>query len=539
MGSRPSTSRFDDQAGSMDAKSFGARSVCRDWVLAIVGGLAFVVASGCTFFEARLEINPNRLAPSAMGEEWQPPRDSASRYEAPPAEAAPSAVAPSEAEERISGTTPQAPGPKASSRAGASGGVTYDLAALIDMALRNNPSERAAWERARAGAAAYGAARSPYYPLVSVESDNGYQRLQFQVPGAIGVVKQWTADPTIQLTYTLIDFGRRSAQAEAARQRLAAAGFSFNRTMQDVVFGVEQAYYALAAAQAAVTAAQRNQQLAQSDFDSAGQRMNLGLATQPEYLLAKEGVAQADFDLANADLIVRDAQANLAVAVGVPVSTPLPIESFERQPLPANLRGDIGDLMDAARRLRPDLAARVADVRTREALLKQAKAQWYPELDFDGAYGSDIYSYRFNGPPTIDAIDPQYQALVTLKWDLFTGFKRLNDIREAQAETGAARAQVHELELNAFAQVWQAYYQFQSSLTKYRYAQALIAAAQDAYDANSETYRQGLSTIVELLTADRDLANARYTLIQSRADLLTAAAAVAYASGSITLGQPH
>ena len=41
--------------------------------------------------------------------------------------------------------------------------------------------------------------------------------------------------------------------------------------------------------------------------------------------------------------------------------------------------------------------------------------------------------------------------------------------------------------------------------------------------------------IVELLTADRDLANARYTIVQSRADLLTSSAAVAYAVGAIEM----
>jgi len=526
---------------AVDASTIGGsqRDALRDRLIAIAASLvACVAVNGCGYFGAQPEINPNRFAPSAMGEEWHPSKDNGMNYEAPAAEETPVEAKPAGIGQGESAKPPEMPGPEAGGAMQAPVGAPYDLAALIDLALRENPSERGAWESARAAAAAYGSARSPYYPRVSAESDNGYQRLQFQVPNTIGVVKQWTADPAIQLTYTLIDFGRRSAQAEAARESLAAAGFSFNRSMQDVVFGVEQAYYALAAAQAAVTAAEQNQQLARSDFDSAGQRMNLGLATQPEYLLAKERVAQANFDLANADLIVRDAQANLAVAAGVPANTPLPIEAFERQPLPANLGGDVGALMEAARRLRPDLAAQVANVRTREALLKQAKAQWYPEVDFNGAYGSSIYHYTFNGPPAIDVIDPQYEALVTLKWDLFTGFKRLNDIRQAEAETGAARAAVRELELRAFAQVWQAYYQFQSSLTKYQYAQALIQAAQDAYDANSETYRQGLSTIVELLTADRDLANARYTLIQSRADLLTAAAAVAYASGAITLGPP-
>ena len=69
-------------------------------------------------------------------------------------------------------------------------------------------------------------------------------------------------------------------------------------------------------------------------------------------------------------------------------------------------------------------------------------------------------------------------------------------------------------------------------------AKALLAASQESYDANLDTYRQGLSTIVELLTADRDLANARYTIIQSRADLLTSSAAVAYAVGAIEMPRP-
>jgi len=65
----------------------------------------------------------------------------------------------------------------------------------------------------------------------------------------------------------------------------------------------------------------------------------------------------------------------------------------------------------------------------------------------------------------------------------------------------------------------------------------LLAAAQEAYDDNIETYRQGLSTIVELLTADRDLANARFTMIQSTADVLTSSAAVANAVGATTPGR--
>src|SRR6202040_3093649 len=42
----------------------------------------------------------------------------------------------------------------------------YGLAELIDMAERNNPETRVAWERARQAAAAVGLSESAYYPFL-------------------------------------------------------------------------------------------------------------------------------------------------------------------------------------------------------------------------------------------------------------------------------------------------------------------------------------------------------------------------------------
>jgi len=61
----------------------------------------------------------------------------------------------------------------------------------------------------------------------------------------------------------------------------------------------------------------------------------------------------------------------------------------------------------------------------------------------------------------------------------------------------------------------------------------LTISSQESYDALLDTYRQGLSTIVELLSAEGDLANARYTMVRSTADLLTASAATAFAVGAM------
>jgi outer membrane protein TolC len=67
------------------------------------------------------------------------------------------------------------------------------------------------------------------------------------------------------------------------------------------------------------------------------------------------------------------------------------------------------------------------------------------------------------------------------------------------------------LMINTIAQVWLAYFDLDSARSKDAFAQSLIESSEEAYAATLETYRQGLGTIVELLTTDRDLANARYT----------------------------
>ncbi len=484
---------------------------CARWkVIVAAFGLA-VCAGGCTYFAEQPEVYPDKFSPQESDRPWIPK----SNEYAIPMQARPASTLPE---------------PR-----GATSGNQYDLPALIDFALSNNPDTRLTWEQARASADAYGVSRAPYYPVVSTQVQSAYSRRIFELPGQDGVLKQWRVTPLIQLTYTLLDFGRRDAGAAAARAQLAAANFSFNRKLQDVVFATQRSFYSIGAAKAAVLAAEQNVELAKTDDEAVSRRVDLGLATQPELLLSRQRVAQSQYDLASARLLVREAQASMAVALGVAANTPLDVPSLESLPIPSGLGSEVDQLIQTAVRQRPDLAAQVATLGARRAQVEGAKAEFFPTVGVSGAYGEQAWGYRFDGTPSVKTAQPQYAGLLTINWDLFTGFKRLNDVRQAEADRDAAGAQLKSLEVDAISSVWRAYYEFQTALSRYEYAKALLAASQEAYDANLDTYRQGLSTIVELLTADRDLANARYTIVQSRADLLTSSAAVAYAVGAIEM----
>ncbi len=490
----------------------GARrrvAVPQRFAVMAVAILVIVGFQGCANIRDRPELYPDKWAPPRVDREWT----------VPPA--------------NINLLTPTSStvGPEQHTPTTIETERRYDLPQLIDIALLNNPETQRIWSAARSAADSYGAAQAPYYPQVGFDSENGYQRTIVELPGTYGVLKQWQADPLATINWTLLDFGRRASASDSARDRLMAANLAFNRSIQSVVFNSEAAFYALDAADAAVIAAQKNLKLAETDLDAVRQRVDLGLATEPELLLARERVAQSRYDLANAQLMIHESEAQIAVVLGVSADPPVRITGLETQAPPPQLNESVEALISEARRQRPDLAARVASLRATESEVRQARAQFLPIVGLSASYGENLWDFSFLTPRAIQTGQPQYAALLTLRWDLFTGFKRLNDVRRAEDNREVARAELRSEEIDTIAEMWRAYHELDSSRSKYSFAQSLVAASQEAYNANLETYRQGLSTIVELLTAERDLANARYTFIQSKAQLLTAYAAVAYAAG--------
>ena len=145
---------------------------------------------------------------------------------------------------------------------------TYNLPALIDLALKTNPQTRRAWYAAQSANAQLGQAQASDYPTVAADADGGYLKLPIQFPGQTLVIRNEAFLPQIKVSYDLLDFGRTRATERGAREQLIAANFAFNRAIQDVVFNVEKAYYVLSAAKASVSAAEANLKLARTSLDA-------------------------------------------------------------------------------------------------------------------------------------------------------------------------------------------------------------------------------------------------------------------------------
>jgi outer membrane protein len=195
---------------------------------------------------------------------------------------------------------------------------------LIDIAQCRNPTTRVAWEEARQAAIKVGIERAAYLPALTASVVASYERIVIPLPPAGWVPGNFAeVVPQLGLSYLLLDFGGRRATVEAARQRSFAANITFTAAHQLLIFNVARTYFTLGGANAAVRAARQTLADAQVVQQSADALRARGLATVVDVDIARRGIAQARFDLAQAIAAQHDAMYSLLSAMDLPPTTKL------------------------------------------------------------------------------------------------------------------------------------------------------------------------------------------------------------------------
>ena len=412
------------------------------------------------------------------------------------------------------------------------------LVELISLGLRRNPSNLRAWQYARADAARLGEAKAPYYPKVTfgaqVGKDNSVNNNETSFTPTTRV---FSYGPELDITYLLIDFGSRGFGKDAARQTLISSNFQFNRTLQDTILAVETAYFNLDSARMKQKAREDNLNLAKATLQSVDIQMNSGLANITQQLQAQQTVAQAVFDLESAKADVTMAQADLAKSVGLPANAALNVEPPQGDPPLKELDTTVNGMIENALVRRPDLAAKFAAFRSKLALHKQSQRNILPTITGNLNIGRNFFDETVNagtrGSDSPDGHTDNFAGSFVLSVDLFDGFLKWNKAREAKATAEAARQELAASEISAIAEVWNNYYNYKTSLKQLEAGRELVAASQKAFDSTSISFKVGLSSIVDLLTAQNNLSSANLTFITARTSLFLASVNLAYSTGAL------
>ncbi len=402
------------------------------------------------------------------------------------------------------------------------------LSDVVDLALRNNPATRASWASAREAADVLGATRGQFFPTINGSVDA--TRSHSPVSSGRTTSDRNEYGPGISLNYLLFDFGGRSGSVESARQNLFAADLSHNATLQNVVLQAETAFFSYSATAALLAAERSAIAEAQANLTSAQQRNKVGLATIADVLQAQTALSQEQLNLETIQGNLQAARGSLASALGLPANLP-----FDLQPMPdavpvGVISQSVDSVINDALRNRPDLASARAQAAAAGAQIRVARSAELPALSL----GSNASRSWFS-PTGTTATGPSYSVNLGVSIPIFNGFARQYNVGAAEARADAVSAFADQTRQNVITQVFVSYYALQTAEQRVATSDDLLASATQSAQVAAGRYREGVGSILDLLTAQSALANARAQQVQSRWQWYTALAQLARDAGVLSI----
>jgi outer membrane protein len=419
----------------------------------------------------------------------------------------------------------------------------YSLAELIDIAEHNNPRTRVAWEHAKQKADQLGIERSAYYPILAGVATFAGQRIIEPFPKPIAPLGYITVEvplvePEITLQYLLFDSGKRKASVDAATAETLVAGANFIQTNQDVAFQVASAYYKLLTAQERLQAAKDTLNTAQTTQDAAEAQLRNGRSTLPDVLNARAETSQAVFDEESAAGDERISRVELRNAIGVEPSPDVTIDAQKSEPLPQLLTLSIKELVDRALGDRPDLLAQAAEIRAADSEIRAAKAEYGPRMSFSGSAGQTSMWPTANYGQLGSASKPTWSAAFEIEWRIFDGGARKNKLAVAESSRREAQDEMTDKRDHATREVWSSYIAFRTAIRKEQAAVALLVSANASYSASLDAYKYGVKNLVDVVTAEKQLALARLSGVSARSELFLQAVNLEFVTGNLLRSRP-
>lgn len=391
------------------------------------------------------------------------------------------------------------------------------LSALIEAALADSPTLAAAQariEQARAQTSANQAGLLPRLDLGASASRGNSQ--------SIGSVSSGSAPPVVttlqvglQAGWEIDLFGRQRSLIEAAERRQEGAEALAHLARVSLAADVASAYYGLRLCQSLLTTAE-------SDSSSRSETARLAIISRDAGFTAPATAALAEASAAEGRARTLQQRASCDTQTKVLVALTGQDEGRLRSQLaPTAPLGEatsagfsVAAIPAEALRQRPDVWAAEREVLATRAEVSSADAARWPSLSLGGSISRmQLRAMGMSGGLGVWSFGP-----LALNLPVFDGGR-------LAAGTQAARARYDEAAANYRAKVRQAVQEVETALvqgadaeSRAGDARAAVAGYQQSFDATQALYRQGMTSLVQLEEARRNLLAAQTALQTLRHD---------------------
>ena len=329
---------------------------------------------------------------------------------------------------------------------------------------------------------------------------------------------------SLSASLTIFDGFQRAATSRSASATLASADAKLTNQQFQVTLQVKQTFFNALAASELLRVSATQIQRAEEQLKVAHEKLAAGSATRSDTLRSRVEVGNAQLARLTAETQYATAEANLARLIGYdgPVRPVGDSSLFVMPPL------DTAALRDEVLGTAPSVVAAEADAKAAVAAVAVSRAAYFPQLrgSFSNSWSGPVSIGRdsVTDQPSYLAFRRQWQARLTLSWDLFNGFTREGALSRAVVNRESAAAQADDARRLASAQLTQQLAALQSTRSQIAIAIASRAAAEEDLRVVRERYRLGAATIVDVLTSQVTLDQAEVNVVQAQLNFLVARA---------------
>jgi outer membrane protein len=325
----------------------------------------------------------------------------------------------------------------------------------------------------------------------------------------------------VSVSQLLFDFNRTRNSVRQAQALERAAQIGLTRTQNDLVFDVKNAFYTFVQNSRVVAVQESNLAARQAQLALAQARLDAGIGAPADVVTATTNVAAAAQTLAQARQTSLLSRVALATAMGIDPRTPIAPAVAEE---PAPDASDVNALVDTALANRPEIRQIQETLRAANYGVSVARANNAPSVGLSLGIGS-----RGQNDPLATT---NATLGINLTWNFGDGGRTSGLIRQARADVLTAQANLVRTSQGVVGDVSQSYVTLRTAEQRLQIAQSQVANATEAVRLAEGRFRAGLTTFIEVTTAQATLVDAQISAVNAEAAVQQARAALRRAVGT-------
>lgn len=401
------------------------------------------------------------------------------------------------------------------------------LGEVLDLGLLNSPRTKLTWARSRISAAEYG--QSLRRDFLQAQGDASYTRRRnaIFVLGQREVITQTVGTGDLNFSYIFLDFGQTRYSSMAALESLYNADWQHNREIQNVIQSLMTDYYNYLYEQERLIAAEADVVNAQTTLDAVMAKLVNGMADISDKVQAVTSLKQTQLALVEQRQALHNSYTKLMSDMGVPANLQLKFLRFPKK-ITTYEPKKLDELILVALKHRPDLQAAEADVRAGEDALTAAKRLYLPVFDGAANVGRAYFEMGRND-------GYHWKVMAGMNLPLFQGFYIANTVKLAQGTLDEASARFEQSKLRVLQDVVNYRDDVLLANEATMYAFEFLLAAEEEYRVLLDKYKVGTTTIVDVIKAQTDVADARSRNAEAQRDWYVSIADLSYGTGMLSL----